>query len=330
MKDRIAVRMIDAAEAVRRAAAGRDDRRADVRQHRHRAGHRRPAARLPLHLRLPGQGQPGQDRHAARLRRRGGRLPDRGRARGPALVLLGLRPAGPRDARRLEAGPVRQPEQPALALRDHRPGAVGADRRADHPLRRRRRHRRHDQRRRPLPQGARAGAGHRRRPGGLGVLRRHRAVPYLVEGVGEDFWPATYDRDDLRRDHRRVRRRLVRDDPPAGPRGGAARRRLVRHGRGRRARGGASGAGRTTSSSCCCPTAAAATCRRSSTTAGWPTTASCSDPGEVTVAGRAARARPARPRRWCTPTRTRRCARRSTSCASTASRRCRSCGPSRR
>ena len=57
MKDRIAVRMIDAAEAVGRAAAGRDDRRADVRQHRRRPRDRRPAARLSLHLRLPGQGE---------------------------------------------------------------------------------------------------------------------------------------------------------------------------------------------------------------------------------------------------------------------------------
>ena len=65
--------------------------------------------------------------------------------------------------------------------------------------------------------------------------------PYLVEGVGEDFWPATYDRDDRRRDHRGLRRRLVRDDPPAGPRGGPAGRRLVRHGRRRRAAGRASG-----------------------------------------------------------------------------------------
>ena len=48
----------------------------------------------------------------------------------------------------------------------------------DHPLRGRRRHRRHDLRRRPLPQGAGRGPDHRRRPGGLGLLRRHRpAVP---------------------------------------------------------------------------------------------------------------------------------------------------------
>ena len=45
----------------------------------------------------------------------------------------------------------------------------------DHPLRDRHGHRRHHHRRRPLPQGAEPrGPGHRRRPGGLGLLRRHR------------------------------------------------------------------------------------------------------------------------------------------------------------
>ena len=114
------------------------------------------------------------------LRRRGRRLPDRRRPGRPALVLLGVRPAGPRDARRLEARPVLQPGQPAVALRDDRPGDLGADRGPDHPLRHRHGHRRHDQRHRPLPQGGlrRAGAGRRRRPRGLGLLRRHRpALP---------------------------------------------------------------------------------------------------------------------------------------------------------
>ena len=82
-------------------------------------------------------------------------------------------------AGRLEARPVLQPEQPALPLRDHRPRDLAADRGPDHPLRLRDRHRRHDQRRRPLPQGAeRRGPGDRRRPGRLGLLRRHRpALP---------------------------------------------------------------------------------------------------------------------------------------------------------
>ena len=64
VKDRIAVRMIDAAEAVRRAQAGRHDRRADLRQHRRRSRPGRPAARLPLHLRVPRQGQRGQAQRA--------------------------------------------------------------------------------------------------------------------------------------------------------------------------------------------------------------------------------------------------------------------------
>ena len=33
--------------------------------------------------------------------------------------------------------------------------------------------------------------------------------PYLVEGVGEDFWPTTYDRDRLRRDRRGLGPRLL-------------------------------------------------------------------------------------------------------------------------
>ena len=115
----------------------------------------------------------------------------------------------------------------------------------DHPLRRRRRHRRHDQRHRPLPQGAsgRRGADHRRRPGGLGLLRRHRpAVPGRgrrrgllarrpTTATSADEIIAVSDA------------RLVRDDPAAGPRGGPAGRRLVRHGRGRRAAGRRSGCG---------------------------------------------------------------------------------------
>ena len=124
----------------------------------------------------------------------------------------------------------------------------------------------------------RAGAGHRRRPGGLGLLRRHRpAVPRRGRRRGLLAGRPTTGRscDEI---VAVSDARLVRDDPAAGPRGGAARRRLVRHGGRRGAAGGRAAAARTTSSSCCCPTAAAATCRRSSTTTGWPTTASCDAP----------------------------------------------------
>ena len=125
---------------------------------------------LQVRLRLPGQGQRGQAATCSGVRRRGRGLPDRGRARGPPLLLQRLRPAGPRDPGRLEARPVLQPEQPAVALRDDRPRALGADRRPDHPLRGRRRHRRHDHRHRPVPQGglrrhgARSSAPTRRAP----------------------------------------------------------------------------------------------------------------------------------------------------------------------
>ena len=162
VKDRIAVRMIDAAEQSGQLRAGGTIIEPDVRQHRNRPGDRGPTARLPLHLRLPGQGERRQDQHAPGVRSRGRRLSDRGVAGRSSLVLLRLRSTGPRYPGRMEARSVRESEQPALALRDHRPRAVGTDRRSHHALRRRRRHRRDDHRRRALPQGAvgRARADH--------------------------------------------------------------------------------------------------------------------------------------------------------------------------
>ena len=59
-KDRIAVKMIDAAEASGAAEAGRHHRRTDVGQHRRRPGPGRPAPRLQVRVRLPRQGQRGQ------------------------------------------------------------------------------------------------------------------------------------------------------------------------------------------------------------------------------------------------------------------------------
>ena len=69
------------------------------------------------------------------------------------------------------------PNNPLVALRDDWPGDMGADRGPGHPLRRRRRYRRHDQWRRALPEGGvqRAGMRDRCRPGRLRVLRGHRA-----------------------------------------------------------------------------------------------------------------------------------------------------------
>ena len=47
-----------------------------------------------------------------------------------------------------------------------------------------------------LPEGAEAGHDRRRRrPRGLDLHGGEEDMhPYLVEGVGEDFWPQTFDR----------------------------------------------------------------------------------------------------------------------------------------
>ncbi len=96
----------------------------------------------------------------------------------PALVLQRLRPAGPGDPRRLEAQPVRQPGEPAFALRDHRPGAVEADRGTDHPLRRRGGHRWHHLRDRAVPEG-----GVRRHASRSSArIRRARSTPVAPAG----------------------------------------------------------------------------------------------------------------------------------------------------
>ena len=195
VKDRIALRMIQAAEAAGQLRPGGHDRRADVGEYRRRAGHRRRGARLQMRVRLPGQGGPGQAQRAARLRGRRRRLPELGSARPPGLVLQRGPPDGGRTARRLAAGPVRQPGESRVALRLDRPGDLVPDRRAGHPFRGRDRHRRDDQRRGPVSEGSvrRTGQGDRRGPGGLGVFG-WLGAPYLVEGVGEDIWPDTYDR----------------------------------------------------------------------------------------------------------------------------------------
>ena len=62
--------------------------------------------------------------------------------------------------------------------------------------------------------------------------------PYLVEGVGEDIWPETYDKSICDQIIARQRRPVLPHDPPAGQGGSAAHRRLLRHGDGRGARSG--------------------------------------------------------------------------------------------
>jgi cystathionine beta-synthase len=87
------------------------------------------------------------------------------------------------------------------------------------------RHRRHDQRHRPLPQGGlrRPGAGDRCRPEGS-VYSGGTGGPTSSRGRG-GLLADHLRQGHLRPDRRGLRRRLVRHDPAAGARGGAAGRR---------------------------------------------------------------------------------------------------------
>ena len=176
VKDRIAVRMIDAAEASGALQPGGTIVEPTSGNTGVGIGPGRPAARLQVRVRAAGQGQRGQAQRPARVRGRGRGLPDRGRAGGSELVLQRVQPAVDRAARRLEARPVLQPGESRLPLRVHRPRSLGRHRRPGHAFRHRCRHRRDHLGHRPVPEGAvrRQGAGDRRRPGGIGVLRRHR------------------------------------------------------------------------------------------------------------------------------------------------------------
>ena len=117
--------------AARRAAQGRPHRGGDGGQHGDRPRAGRPRARLPHAHRDPGDAEPGEEGHAAPVRRRAGRG-----AGGPVPRPEPLRPRGRaarRGARGRRAGgrplrqPVGQPRQPPGPLRDHRPGDLAAD-----------------------------------------------------------------------------------------------------------------------------------------------------------------------------------------------------------
>ena len=127
-------------------------------------------------------------------------------------------------------------ENPTRPRADDRAGALGPDRGPDHPLRRQRRDRRHDHRGGPLPQGRNPAIVSRRRRSRRGASSRATSArPYLTEGVGEDFFPGTYDPAVVDRWVRGQRPGRVRGGAPPHARGGHPRRRLVRDGAGRRA-----------------------------------------------------------------------------------------------
>ena len=193
MKDRIALRMIEAAEASGALKPGGTIVEPTCGNTGVGPGARRPAQGLPLRLRLPGQGQPGQAQRAQGVRRRGRRLPDRRRRRTTRTPTT-RSPTGwsARSPGAWKPDQYSNPEGPRQPLRDDRPGDLGATPTAGSPT------------------SSPASAPAARSPAPAATSRRSReraAVqvigadpegsvysggtgrPYLVEGVGEDFWP---------------------------------------------------------------------------------------------------------------------------------------------
>ena len=177
-------------------AARRHDRRADQRQHRRRASPSSP----PAGATSASSSAPTRWRRdkIAQLRAYGAevdRVPDLGRPRAPRLATTRCRDRLARELPgRVEARPVPQPRQPPGPVRDHRPGDLGADQRAASPT------------------SCAASAPAAPSPASAATSRSSNPAirtigadpegsvysggtgrPYLVEGIGEDFWPTTYD-----------------------------------------------------------------------------------------------------------------------------------------
>lgn len=150
--------------------------------------------------------------------------------------------------------------------------------------------------------------------------------PYLTEGVGEDFWPTAYDGkvvDEIiavsDKDSFRMTRRLAREEGLLV--GGSCGMAVV---------AALEVAERLTPEDVVVvllPDSGRGYLSRSSTTSGWRTTASWRARRTRSGSRTCSSTRRARCPRWCTCTRTRPSVRPSTCCGSTASRRCRSSSP---
>ena len=134
-------------------------------------------------------------------------------------------PAGRGDPRRVQARPVLEPGQSAGALRDDRARALGADRRGDRRARLLRRHRRDDLGHGALPAGAEARpARRRRRPGRLDLLPARQRPPVPRRGHRRGLLADHVRPVAPRRVRDRLGRRLVPHRAAAGAGGGAPRR----------------------------------------------------------------------------------------------------------
>ena len=189
--------------ALRRAQARRHDHRRHVRQHRHGARDRGRDQGLQVHLHDDRQAVEGEGRRAQGVWRRRHRLPDQRRARGPALVLLGV--VAPREgsAELVEGEPVRQPVELGRALRADRSrrsgtrptGASRTSSSASAPAARSAASGRYLKERNPKIKvwGIDTYGSVFKKYKETGIFDKNEIYPYITEGIGEDFLPRNVD-----------------------------------------------------------------------------------------------------------------------------------------